>query len=99
MKLFVMYFFSLHIVILCRPCFVQISDECTCKAQMKSGEGLPNVVASFWLNIAYMLIRTPNSCCTDDSYFFALFLEFRATSEEYFKVIIVHLKVCTTESA
>ena len=36
------------------------------KIKMKSVEG----VASFWLNIVYMNIRTPNSPCTDNTLFF-----------------------------
>ena len=39
----------------------------TYKAQKISDERYPNRVVSFGLNRVYMKIRTPKSCCTDNT--------------------------------
>ena len=54
------------------PCCLHI----TCIAKVKSGERDPNRVVNFGLNRAYMKIRTPNSCCTDNTWFFEYFYGF-----------------------
>ena len=46
----------------------------TCIAKVKSGESYPNRVVNFELSRAYMKILTPNSCCTDNTWFFWIFL-------------------------
>ena len=43
-------------------------DICS-PGRVKSGEGHPNRVASVGLNRAYMKIRTPSSCYTDNTIF------------------------------
>ena len=54
------------------PCCLHI----TCIAKVKSGERYSNRVVNFELNRAYMKIRTPNSCCTDNILFFEYFYGF-----------------------
>ena len=66
MKLFAMDLFSMHYLILSRPCCLHISDPCICIAQVKSDEECLNRVASLGLNKADMNIRTPNSYCEDN---------------------------------
>ena len=44
--------------------------------KVNSGERYPNRVQSFGQNRAYMKIRTPNSCCTDNTWFFEYFYGF-----------------------
>ena len=58
------------------PCCLHICDSCTRIAQEKSGERYPNSVVSFGLNRAYIKIRTPNSPCTDNIWFFEYFYGF-----------------------
>ena len=58
------------------PCCLHICDSCTCIAQEKSGERYPNSVVSFGLNRAYIKIRTPNSPCSDNTWFFEYFYGF-----------------------
>ena len=58
------------------PCCLHICDSCTRIAQGKSGERYPNSVVSFGLNRAYIKIRTPNSPCTDNTWFFEYFYGF-----------------------
>ena len=58
------------------PCCLHICDSCTRIAQEKSGERYPNSVVSFGLNRAYIKIRTPNSPCTDNTWFFEYFYGF-----------------------
>ena len=58
------------------PCCLHICDSCTRVAQEKSGERYPNSVVSFGLNRAYIKIRTPNSPCTDNTWFFEYFYGF-----------------------
>ena len=58
------------------PCCLNICDTCTRIAQEKSGERYPNSVVSFGLNRAYIKIRTPNSPCTDNTWFFEYFYGF-----------------------
>ena len=67
MRLFVIYFFSLHKQ---NPSVAPCCLHITCIAKVKSGERYPNRVVNFELNKAYMEIRTPNSCCTDNTRFF-----------------------------
>ena len=57
-------------------CCLHICDSCTRIAQEKSGERYPNSVVSFGLNRAYIKIRTPNSPCTDNTWFFEYFYGF-----------------------
>ena len=54
------------------PCCLHIN----CIAKVKLGERYPNRVVNFELNRAYMKIRTPNSCCTDNTWFFEYFYGF-----------------------
>ena len=70
MKLFVMDFFSLNNCTLCRPCYLHISNPCTCMAYMKSGKEYPNRIASFGLIKAHINFRAPNLPCTDITLFF-----------------------------
>ena len=58
------------------PCCLHICDSCTRIAQEKSGERYTNSVVSFGLNRAYIKIRTPNSPCTDNTWFFEYFYGF-----------------------
>ena len=58
------------------PCCLHICDSCTRIAQEKSGERYPNSVVSFSLNRAHINIRTPNSPCTDNTWFFEYFYRF-----------------------
>ena len=58
------------------PCCLHICDSCTRIAQEKSGERYPNSVVSFGLNRAYIKIQTPNSPCTDNTWFFEYFYGF-----------------------
>ena len=58
------------------PCCLHICDSCTRIAQEKSGERYPNRVVSFGINRAYIKIRTPNSPCTDITWFFEYFYGF-----------------------
>ena len=64
------YKFSTHVITLCTQ-----FDICS-SGNMNSGERYPNRVVSFGLNRAYMNIRTPNSCCTDNTWFFEYFYGF-----------------------
>ena len=54
------------------PCYLHI----TCIAKVKSGERYPNRVVNFELNRVLYEIRTPNSCCTDNTWFFEYFYGF-----------------------
>ena len=58
------------------PCCLHICDSCTRIAQEKSGERYPNSVVSFGLKRAYIKIRTPNSPCTGNTWFFEYFYWF-----------------------
>ena len=87
------YIFSTHVITLCTR-----FDMCS-SGKVNSGERYPNRVVRLGLNRAYMKIRTPNSCCTDNTwFFFNIFMDFWDlyfgrlvdTSEEYIKVVIVH---------
>ena len=64
------YIFSTHVITLCTR-----FDICS-SGKVNSSERYPNRVVSFGLNIAYMKIRTPNSCCTDNTWFFEYFYGF-----------------------
>ena len=64
------YIFSTHVITLC------IRFDICSSGKVNSGERYPNRVVSFGLNRAYMKIRTPNSCCTDNTWFFEYFYGF-----------------------
>ena len=64
------YIFSTHVITLCTR-----FDICS-SVKVNSGERYPNRVVSFGLNRAYIKFRTPNSCCTDNTWFFEYFYEF-----------------------
>ena len=64
------YTFSTHVITLCTR-----FDICS-SGKVNSGERYPNRVVSFGLNRAYMNIRTPSSCCTDNTWFFKYFYGF-----------------------
>ena len=62
------YIFSTHVITLCTR-----FDICS-SGKVNSGERYPNRVVSLGLNSAYMKIQTPTSCCTDNTWFFWIFL-------------------------
>ena len=64
------YIFSTHVIKLCTRFHICSSGK------VNSGEMYPNRVVSFGINRAYMKIRTPNSCCTDNTWFFEYFYGF-----------------------
>ena len=61
--------FSTHMITICTRFDISLSD------MVKSDEDYPNRVASFGLNRSHMNIRTPNSCCTDNIWFFMDFCD------------------------
>ena len=64
------YIFSTHVITLCTRFNICLSGK------VNSGERYLNRVVGFGLNRAYMKIRTPNSCCTDNTWFFEYFYGF-----------------------
>ena len=64
------YIFSTHVITLCTR-----FDICS-SGKVNSGERYPYRVVSLGLNRAYMKTRTPNSCCTDNTWFFEYFYGF-----------------------
>ena len=64
------YMFSTHVITLCTWFDIYSSGK------VNSGEKYPNRVVSFGLNRASMKVRTPNMCCTDNTWFFEYFYGF-----------------------
>ena len=78
MKLFVMDFFSLHKQTLCRPMLFTHLRLVYSHSSGEIGWEVPEqcLRLSFGLNRAYIKIRTPNSPCTDNNWFFEYFYGF-----------------------
>ena len=70
------YLLLISFLFINKPSVASCCLHITCIAKVKSGERYPNRVVNFVLNRAYIKIRTPNSCCTDNTWFFEYFYGF-----------------------